>query len=142
MYSILDLSRTGGMMSNLRLAFDNNGLRFLHNPYGAIMIRSIENTIGNTSLIERANGDERLSPDTQIPPYSQSKKHNSGRLSVASFGSGLSRAENKREVSSAGSKSQLGGRRSRWKNQTDALWKTYPRELLRTLRFGIPPTRG
>ena len=59
------------MMSSLRRVFHDNGLRFLENPYGATYIRPIENSIGKTIITKRTNGEERLGPDSQIPPYSR-----------------------------------------------------------------------
>lgn len=70
-YTSLELSVPVRMISNLRRAFGDNGLRFAHNPYGVTFIRPIENAVGRTIVIQRSNGEERLSPAPQIPTYSR-----------------------------------------------------------------------
>lgn len=70
-YASLELNAPGRMLGSIRRAFADNGLFFLDNPAGVTSIRPIENSIGKTIVVRRVNGEERLSPDSQIPPYSR-----------------------------------------------------------------------
>ena len=70
-YTSLDFNVHGRMMSSPRRVFHDNGLNFLENPHGATCIRPIEKSIGKTIAIKRWNGEKRLIPDAQIPPYSR-----------------------------------------------------------------------
>ena len=67
----LDLCVPGRMISIARRGFSDYGLKFLHPPIGVSCIRSIGNSIGKTILVKRPAGEHRISPDSQIPPYSR-----------------------------------------------------------------------
>ena len=70
-FSSLDLSVPGRMIRSLRRVFGELGLNCAKPPMGVNCIRPIENSIGKVIAAKRTNGEERLSPDTQIPPYSR-----------------------------------------------------------------------
>ena len=68
-YASLDMDVPGRMIGAMRMPFSENGLTFLSNPLGDTCARPIEHSVGEMVAIERSNGEERLSPETQIPPY-------------------------------------------------------------------------
>ena len=70
-YPSLYFSVHGRMMSSMRRLFRDNGLKCLDTPHVVVYVRPVENSIGQTILIERPSGGERLGPYSQIPPYSR-----------------------------------------------------------------------
>ena len=135
-YGISNVSFPGRMLSNLRLVLYDHGLRFLHNPFWVTVIRSIENTIGKTILVKRANGEEGLSPGTQIPPYRRRSA-----ISEEHMWPVMDQAFREPKIRE---KLLVLGAHRHWittsvddKSQTDALWKSYHGGYLQTLLFEI-----
>ena len=61
------------MLSSIRKIFGDLELSFAPTPIGAHCIRPIENSIGKTIVVKRANGEERMSSDSRLAPYSKRK---------------------------------------------------------------------
>ena len=128
-YSSLDPTVPGRMMSSIRRFFADKGLEFVENPMGATCIRPIENSAGKTIIARRWNGEERLSPDSQIPPYSRKSAIVGNHIWPI-----LDQAY--REPKVRGELLVLGAHHA-WvtceltgKEQTDALWKSNPKGVL------------
>ena len=69
-YSNLDMDVPGRMVGIHRGTFLGRGLTFISNPSGEACSRPSGNSIGKAVVVKMPNGDGRLGPDTQIPPYS------------------------------------------------------------------------
>ena len=135
-FACLDLGATGRMISSLRRVFSDYGLDFLRPPIGVSCIRSIENSIGKTILVKRSNGEQLLSPDSQIPPY------NRRTAFVGEFDWPIS-GHASRQPKIRGNLLAFGSHHA-WitanisvKDQTSATWELYPREVVRKLMFEI-----
>ena len=59
------------MVNSVRRAFGDLGLNFAKPPTGVHCIRPIGNSIGKVIVAKRPDGEERLSPETQLAPYSK-----------------------------------------------------------------------
>ena len=135
-YSNLDFSVPGRMLNSLRRCFGEHGLKFLGNPHGVPLVRPIENSIGKTIIIRRANGEERLSPDTHIPPYSR-KTAEYEEVAWPVLEQAYRQPKTREKLLALGAHHAWVTSETEGKDQLLALWKTYPVELLRTLLFEV-----
>ena len=135
-YSSLDFSVPGGMESSSRRVFRDNGSECPGNLHGATYVLPIESSIGKAILIKMASGEERLSPDSQLPPYRR-KYAAVEEYQWPVMDQAYRQPKFRQKLLVLGSHRAWITSGMNGKEQTNALWKTYPMELLRTLFFEV-----
>ena len=136
-YANLDFAVPGRMLSSLRRCFGDHGLKFLDNPTGVPLVRPLENSIGRTIIIiRRANGEQRLSPDSHIPPYSR-KTAETEEVAWPVLDQAYRQPKLREKLLALGAHRAWVTAETEGTEQILALWKTYHVELLRTLLFEI-----